>query len=157
KGLENNAVATPVFAGDMVYVSAGYPKKKTLALRTGGSGGFTTGSGVVWTYEKSTAYVPSNFLYDGYLYLITHKGILSCLDAKTGEVKYDAGRPPTAATFVASPIAVGGKILITSDDGDTHVIQAGPKFEVLRTNSLGEPVFGSLAVSGGSIYIRGDK
>ena len=156
KGVQSNAIASPVFAGDLVFVSAGFPKK-TLAIRLGGSGELTPDSGIVWTYEKGTAYVASNLLYDGFLYLITDKGILSCLDAKTGEVKYDSGRPPGAATFTASPIAVDGKILITSEDGETYVIQPGPKFEVLRTNSLGEPVYSSPAVSGGSIYIRGEK
>jgi hypothetical protein len=44
--------------------------------------------------------------------------------------------------------------MITSNDGDTYVVKAGPDFEVLATNSLGEPVFASLALAGGSVYIR---
>jgi len=61
------------------------------------------------------------------------------------------------ATFTASAVAVDGKILLTSEDGDTFVINAGPKHEVLATNSVGEPVYGSPAISGGMIFIRGEK
>ena len=151
KGLENNAVATPIVLGDMVYFSAGYPAKKTLAIRLGGSGD------VAWTYTKGTGYTPSNIGYGDFLYLITDKGILSCLDAKTGDVKYDNGRPPTPARYSASPVAFDGKVFITSEDGDTHVIQAGPEHKVLGTNSLDEPVLASPAIAGGSVYIRGAK
>ena len=75
--------------------------------------------------------------------------------AKTGEVRYEGGRPPVPSTFRASPVAFGGKILITSEDGDTFVIKAGPAHEVLRTNSVGEPVWASPALANGTIYIRG--
>jgi hypothetical protein len=48
-------------------------------------------------------------------------------------------------------------VLQTSEDGDTFVIRAGPKHEVLRSNSVGEPVWASLAFAQSTIYIRGDK
>lgn len=153
-GLKSNAVATPLGGNGMVYVSAGNPEKRTLALKLGGSGNVSE-TGLAWKYEKGTAYVASNILYDGLLYLIADKGILSCLDARTGDVKYDSGRPPVAGRFSASPVAFDDKILITSEDGDTVVVKAGPKFEVLRTNSLGEGVFASPAIARDRIYIRG--
>ena len=58
---------------------------------------------------------------------MTDKGILTCLDAATGKLIYEGGRVPVPATFTASPVAVDGKILLTSEDGDTFVIKAGPK------------------------------
>ncbi|MCK7469549.1 MAG: hypothetical protein MZU95_01165 [Desulfomicrobium escambiense] len=54
-------------------------------------------------------------------------------------------------------VAFGGKILLTSEDGDTFVIKAGTKHEVLATNSVGEPVWASLALARGMVFIRGDK
>jgi outer membrane protein assembly factor BamB len=94
-------------------------------------------------------------LYDGNIYLISDGGIMTSLDAKTGQLRYEGGRPPVAATFFASPVAFDGKVLITSQDGDTFVIAAGPKHEILKTNSVGEPVYASPAISGGRIFIRG--
>jgi outer membrane protein assembly factor BamB len=155
KGLESNAVPSPVVVGDIVVVSAGYPNKIAMAVRAGGSGDVTD-SRVLWRYAKGTAYVPSPIAVDGLVYLMTDKGLLTCLDAATGEVKYEGGRPPGASSYMASPVVVGGRILLMSMDGDTHVIKAGSAYEVLRTNSLGEPIAASAAVAPGRIYIRGE-
>jgi len=64
---------------------------------------------------------------------------------------------PVPATFTASPVAFGGKVLLTSEDGDTFVLRAGPVHEIIRTNSLDEPVYASLALAGGVIFIRGER
>ena len=82
---------------------------------------------------------------------------MTALDARTGEVRYEGERVPVPATFSASPVAFDGKILLTSEDGDTYFVKAGPAHEVLRINSLGEPVYASPAISDGSIYIRGER
>jgi outer membrane protein assembly factor BamB len=156
KGLESNAVPSPVVAGDIVVLSAGYPNKIAMAVRAGGSGDVTD-SRVLWRYTKGTAYVPSPVAADGLVYLMTDKGLLTCLDATTGAVKYEGGRPPVASSFMASPVVVGGRILLMSLDGDTHVIKAGPTHEVLGTNSLGEPIAASAAVAPGRLYIRGER
>ncbi len=155
KGLENNAVASPLVGDDVVVLSSGYPDKVVFAVRPGGSGDVT--ASVLWRYAKGSAYVPSPILYDGYLYLLTDKGLVTCLDAKTGAVKYEGGRPPVPATLMASPVAVDGRLLIMSQDGDTFVVKAGPDFVVERTNPLGEPISASAAVAGGRLYIRGEK
>ena len=141
----------------MVFVSAGYPSKKTLAIRLGGSGDLTGTSNIVWQYEKGTAYVVSPILYQGYFYVMNDQGVMTCFDARTGEIKYEGGRVPVPASFTASPVAFEGKLLLTSEDGDTFVIKAGPKHEVLGTNSLGEPVLASPAIAAGRIFIRTDK
>jgi outer membrane protein assembly factor BamB len=156
-GVVGNAVGTPLVGHGMVYVASGYPDKKTFALKLGLSGDQGESKAVVWKYEKGTAYVPSNILVGDYIYLITDKGLLTCLDANTGALQYEGKRVPVPASFMASPVAVGDKILLTSTDGDTYVIQAGPEHSVVRTNSIGEPVSASLAIAGGRIYIRAEK
>lgn len=158
KGLESNAIPSPVATTgrDMVIVSSGFPAKIAYAVKLGASGELKE-SDIVWKYAKGTAYVPSPILYGDYIYLLTDKGIMTCLDARTGEVKYEGGRPPVPATFTASPVAFDGKILLTSEDGDTFVVKAGPKHEVLRTNSVGEPVYASPAVADGKLFIRGER
>jgi outer membrane protein assembly factor BamB len=155
KGVASNAIPSPVANSDLVFLSAGFPEKIAMAITLGGSGDL--GDTVVWKYQKGTAYVPSPILYGDYLYLTSDRGILTCLDAKTGEVKYEGGRVPIPASFTASPIAFDGKILLTSEDGDTFVIKAGPKHAVITTNSLGEPVYASPAVAEGNIFIRGER
>jgi hypothetical protein len=88
---------------------------------------------------------------------MTDKGLVTCLEGSTGKVMYEGGRVPVPATFTASAIAYEDKILLSSEDGDAFVLRAGPKHEILRTNSIGEPIFASPAISQGRIYIRGEK
>ena len=156
KGVDSNAIATPVATNEIVYIAAGSPTKIAMAIRLGLSGELKD-SDIVWKYTKGTAYVPSPILYGDYLYLMTDRGIITCLNAKTGEVVYEGGRVPIPATFTASPVAFDGKLLLTSEDGDTFIIKAGPKHEVLGTNSLDEPVYASPAIADGKIFLRGEK
>jgi outer membrane protein assembly factor BamB len=156
-GLQNHPIPSAVAGHGLVYFSAGYPRKRTLAIRPGGDGDITQTDAIAWTYDKGTAYTASPVLHGDYLYLMTDGGIITCLDAKTGAVVYEGGRPPVPASFRSSLVAFGDKILQTSEDGDTFVLRAGPKHEVLRTNSVGEPVWSSLAFASGTIYIRSDK
>ena len=155
KGVESNAIPSPVANNEMVFISAGFPAKIAMAINLGGTGDLA--DAVVWKYAKGTAYVPSPILYGDYLYLTTDRGILTCLNAKSGEVKYEGGRVPIPATFTASPVAFDDKILLTSEDGDTFIVKAGPRHEILGTNSIGEPVYASPAVADGNIFIRGEK
>ena len=157
KGLESNAVTTPVVSKDLVILTSGYPTKIVLALRAGGTGDVTNTAQLVWSYNKGTAYVPSPILFGEYLYLMTGNGSVSCLDIKTGKVLYEGARVPKATTFMASPVAFEDKILLTSEEGDTFVVKAGSTHEVLRTNSLGEPVYASPAIADGRLFIRSLK
>jgi outer membrane protein assembly factor BamB len=156
-GHGSNAIATPLAANGMVFVYAGFPVKKTIAINLGASGDLSKSKNIVWEYDKGTAYVPSSILYGDYIYLLSDRGIITCLEAKTGKIVYEGGRIPIPATFTASPVAFDGKILLTSEDGDTFVIKAGPKHEVIATNSIAEPVYASPAISDGMIFIRGEK
>ena len=157
KGVQSHPIPSPVAGHGLVYLSAGSQAKRALAIRTGGTGDLTDTPAIAWRYDKGTAYVPSPILFGQYLYLVSDKGLLTCLDALTGAVQYEGGRPPVPATFTASLVAYGDRVLETSEDGDTFVVKAGPTHEILRTNTVGEPVYASLALAGGTIYIRGDK
>jgi outer membrane protein assembly factor BamB len=157
KGVESNAIPSPVANNEMVFLVAGFPAKIAMAIKLGGSGDLTGTPNVPWKYAKGTAYVPSPILYGDYLYLTTDRGILTCIDAKTGEVKYEGGRIPIPATFTASPVAFEGKILMTSEDGDTFIVKAGPNHQILGTNSIGEAVYASPAIADGRIFIRGER
>ena len=155
KGVAANAIPTAVTGDDLVVVSAGYPDKVAMAIRPGGSGDITGTPRILWKYTKGTAYVPSPILFGDYVYLVTDKGLVTCLDARTGEVKYEGARVPVPATFVSSPVAIDGRLVWVSEDGDAFVIKPGPQHEILRTNPLGEQVFASPAIAQGRIFIRG--
>ncbi|HEX9760538.1 MAG TPA: PQQ-binding-like beta-propeller repeat protein, partial [Candidatus Acidoferrales bacterium] len=95
EGVKSNAIPSPLAGHGMIYVFTGYPRKKVMGLRLVAD----SAPEVVWTYDRGTAYVASPILYGDYLYLMSDKGILTCLDAKTGEVKYADGRVPVSASF----------------------------------------------------------
>jgi outer membrane protein assembly factor BamB len=154
QGTTAHPIPSFVTTHGLVFATAGYPSKVVLALRPDAK---DEASRIAWRYNKGTAYVTSPIAIGDYLYLFTDSGITTCLDARTGAVVYEGGRPPVATTFRASAVSFGDKFLMTSDDGDTFVVRAGPKHEVLRTNSIDEPVWASPALANGTIYIRGEK
>jgi outer membrane protein assembly factor BamB len=154
-GVQSHPIPSAVAGHGLVYLTAGSGAKRALAIRPGGTGDISETDRVVWRYQKGTAYTASPVLQGDYLYLMSDGGIITCLDAKTGAVVYEGGRPPIGATFRSSLAAFGDRILETSEDGDTFVLRAGPKHEVLHSNSIGEPVWASLAFAHDTIYIRG--
>lgn len=152
------AIPTPVTGHNMVFLSSAEGDGSyTMAIRLGESGDLTDTPSNVWQYNKGAPKVPTPILCENYLYLMTNKGIVTCLNAKTGEVIYRGGRVPVPATFIASLVAFNRNILLTSEDGETFMLKMGPSFEILRTNSIGEPVYASPAISNGKIFIRGEK
>jgi outer membrane protein assembly factor BamB len=159
-GVQSNAIHTPLVLGStstgdgLVIATAGYPEKRVIAIRPGD---VPADRRVAWTFTRGTGYVISNLLYGEHLYLFADNGLTTCLDARTGEVRYEGGRVPKPARFMGSPVAYGGYIALTSEEGDTFMIKAGPVHEIAHTNAVGEPVYSSPAIANGRIYIRGDK
>jgi outer membrane protein assembly factor BamB len=154
KGVQSNAIHTPLVGKGLVVVTAGFPAKKIIALRPGEQ---APDKRIAWEYAKGTGYVLSNILYGDHIYLLTDNGIVTCLDAVTGKVVYEGGRPPVPSNFMGSPVAYAGMVAMTSEDGNTFMLKAGPRHEILRTNSVDEPVYTSAAIANGRIYIRGQK
>ena len=158
EGLGANAVHQPLLTDDHVILSSGYPAKVIKAYPLSLRGDMTGSDATTWTYSKGTAYVPSNLLYDGYIYLTNDGGVLTCLDAATGEVVYEGGRTEKASgPYMASLVAAGGRILMVNRDGDATIVKAGPKHEVLSSTTVDEPVYATPAIAGGRVYIRGER
>ena len=154
QGVRSNAIHTPLIGKGLVIVTAGFPAKRVIALRPGDQ---PEGQRIAWQYTKGTGYVLSNLLYGDHVYLSTDNGILTCLDAATGAVVYEGGRPPKPSRFVGSAVAYNGLIAMTSEEGDTYLVKAGPTHEIVRVNSVDEPVYSSAALANGRVYIRGTK
>lgn len=155
EGLASNAIHRPLPAGDLVIHTAGYPSKVVKAVRLGGEGDLTGTDHLAWSYSKGTAYVPSNLVYEGILYLVADNGVMTALDANTGAVIYEGGRPPIPQRYVSSPVAYDGKILLAGEDGEVLVLRAGPEYEVLSVNSMGEKIWAMPSIANDRIYLRG--
>lgn len=153
-GLTFEVIPTPVVAEGLVICSSGR-QGPTIAIRPGGSGDVTQ-THVAWSSPKGSPFVPSGVVVDGILYLVNDiQSILTAHDVKTGKVLYQ-GRLGVAKKegFSASPIAHGGKVFFTNDDGETFVLQAGREFKLLHVNTLGEQTLASPALVDNHWYFR---
>jgi len=157
-------VPTPVVAGDRVIVTGGYPAggQPIYALRppaaARNSGGETTGGGtdveLLWEAERGSPYTSTPLAYRDILYVITDSGILSAYDLQSGERLYRE-RVVVGAGFSASPVASDGHVYLASEDGDVFVLRAGPEFEVLAHNTMGEVLMATPAIASGTLVVRG--
>jgi outer membrane protein assembly factor BamB len=109
---------------------------------------------VVWSEPRAGTYLPTPVAYEGGLYVLSEKGILTRFDAKTGKLNYKARIGPEAGAFTSSPWAYDGKILCLSEDGKTYVIAAGETFKLLQVNELDEMALASPAIAGERLLIR---
>lgn len=158
-GLGVNCAPSPVATGDMVFAMSGYRDPALLAIRYPGATGDLAGSDkTAWSTTKGTSYVPSPLLYDDTLYFLQkNAGILSCLDARTGDPHYDQQRLDDTGGVYASPVGAGGRVYVTGRNGTTYVLKHGRSFEVLAVNKLDESFSASPAVVGTDLLLRGEK
>ncbi len=145
-------VASPVVSGEMIYAPS--RERPMLALKAGGRGDVTK-SHVVWSFDYGPD-VPTPVTDGTHIYTVNDRGIMFCLDAKTGREIYSRQRL-RPATYSGSPVLADGKIYITNEDGLTSVIKAGPVFQVLAENDVDDYTLSSPAVSDGQIFIRTAK
>jgi outer membrane protein assembly factor BamB len=151
EGTHQQCIPSPVVMGDLVLACSGV---NTMAIKLDGSTGDITKSNVVWKNTKAAAFLPSPLLYGEHLYLPLDKGFALCLDAKTGQQLW---RERLGDAFHASPVGAEGRVYFFSKSGIVNVVKAGPKFEELSRNDMGEEVVAGPAFSDGEIFIRGAK
>jgi outer membrane protein assembly factor BamB len=142
-------VASPIIFNDIIYAPTRV--KPLLALKAGGRGDITT-SHVLWSTANGPD-VPTPVTDGKYFYIVNDRGIMWCLDARTGKEVYGQQRIKPG-TYSGSPVLADGKIYVTNEDGLTTVVQAGPEFKVLAENPLNDYVLSSPAISDGRIYLR---
>lgn len=142
-------VASPVIFGDIIYAPSRV--KPLVALRSGGRGDITT-SHLLWSSANGPD-VPTPVTDGKYFYVVNDKGVMWCLDAKTGKEIYGPERIKPG-TYSSSPVLADGKIYVTNEDGLTSVVKAGPTFEIVAENPLNDYCLSSPAISDGQIFIR---
>ena len=158
-GLPGNIVASPVGADGMVFAAGSYEKQTLLAIRLTGAKGELAGTQqIAWQKNRSTPYVPSPLLYDGWLYYLRHyQGVLSRVNAKTGDEPSGPFRLGSVFNIYSSPVAAAGRIYVTDRNGKTLVISNDPEPKALTLNKLDDRFSASAALVGDAIFLRGEK
>ncbi|MGH9176309.1 MAG: PQQ-binding-like beta-propeller repeat protein [Vicinamibacterales bacterium] len=152
---------TPVFGDGLIVVASGRaPERPIFVVRPGARGdltlpdGVTSSESIVWSRTGRGSYMPTPLIYEGLLYVLANNGVLDAYVLRTGEEVYRQRLPDVGNGFSASPIAADGKIYISSEDGEMLVIGAGRQFKHIATNSMGEPLMATPALSDGVMYVR---
>ena len=143
-------VPRPVFADGLVFLCTGFQQPSLMAVRVDGRGDVTN-SHVVWRRDRGVPLTPSPLLVGEELYFVNDNGIATCLDSRTGK-EYWQHR--IGGSHSASPLFADGRIYFLSEDGQSVVIAPGKQFKMLATNQLDGQTLASMAVSGGSIFVR---
>ena len=141
----------PVFGNGLVYITTGRGRSELLAMRVDGRGDVTD-THLAWKLEgPDVPQEPSPLLIDDLLYIVNNKGLVSCLEAATGNPIWSER---IGENYVASPIYADGRLYVCSMQGTTTVLRAGRTFEVLATNDLDEGFMASPAVAGTALILR---
>ncbi len=157
-GMTANVIPTPVTADGVLYITSGFRGAAFRAIKLGNTGDLTDSDSVLWKHDERTPYVPSPLFTNGRLYFFAgNNPLLTCLEAKTGQVHFQAERIDGPTGIYASPVAGGGRIYLAGRDGTTVVIKDAPKLEVLATNRLDDQFDASPALVGKSLLLRGHK
>jgi outer membrane protein assembly factor BamB len=153
---------TPFSGGGLIFVVGGYPPIRPIyAIRPGGRGNITPAEGttsnefIAWSKREGGSYTPTPIVYGGHLYVLQNSGILAVYDAKTGERLYQQRVGDKPGSYSASPVAADGKVYFSSEDGEIFVVKAGPKYEQLAANPMGEVLMATPAIANGVVYVRG--
>ena len=152
---------TPIEANGLIVVASGRrPELPLFAIRPGARGditlqdGQTSNHAVAWSYRGRGSYMPTPLAYNGILYVLANNGVLDTYDLSTGKEIYRQRLPQIGSGFSASPVAADGRIYLPNEDGDIVVIAAGREFKHLATNSMGELLMATPALSQGIMYVR---
>jgi outer membrane protein assembly factor BamB len=153
---------TPIFADELIVVASGRaPERPIFAVKPGSrgdltlSGDATSSAAIAWSRAGRGSYMPTPLAYKGLLYVLANNGVFDAYDLKTGKEIYRQRLPLVGSGFSASPVEADGKIYLSNEDGDMLVVRAGSTFQHIATNSIGELLMATPALSEGVMYVRG--
>jgi outer membrane protein assembly factor BamB len=150
-----------VFADDLFVVASGRaPERPIFVVRAGArgdatpTGGQTSNASIAWSRIGRGPYMPTPLIYNGIVYVLANNGVFDAYALKTGEDIYRQRLPTIGSGFSASPVAADGKIYLSNEDGEMLVVAAGRQFSHLATNSMGDLLMATPALSDGVMYVR---
>lgn len=148
RGFSN--VPRPVYGRGLVYLATGFQTPSVIAVRPDGAGDVTD-THVAWRLRRGAPHTPSPLLVGDALYVVSDQGVVTCVDAATGETRW---RERIGGNYSASPVFADGRIYFQSEEGKTTVIAPGAEFRALATNQLDGATLASMAVSEGALFLR---
>lgn len=154
-------VPTPVIAHGLAFICSSHGGHSPMyAVRLEARGDISLDEGesanefMAWSVPDNRAYLQTPLVYGDFLYSCRGNGVLKCYRATTGELIYENRLGEGRDSFTASPVASRGHLYFPAEDGDVYVVKAGPEFEVVAVNPLGEPTLSTPALSEGMLIVR---
>ena len=152
---------TPVAANDMLVVASGRaPERPLFVIRPSARGdltlrdGETRSASIAWSRTGRGSYMPTPLIYGGLLYVLANNGVFDAYNLESGDEIYRQRLPEIGSGYSASPVAADGRIYLSNEDGEMLVVAAGASFKHIATNSMGEPIMATPALSDGVMYVR---
>jgi len=150
--LPARVVSSPVLAGGLVIATCGEGGRGIRLAAVKPPDSDASAATEVYGLERGIVpYVPISVVHDGLLFGFHDQGTVSCLRSATGEVLWSE-KP--AGKYFGSPVCVGEKLYAITTDGNVVVLRAGPKYELLAVNVLGEKSHATPAIADGRMYLR---
>ena len=145
----------PIYGQGLVFVCTGFNKPILMAIDPTGTGNVTE-SHLKWQIDRQMPHSPSPLLVGEELYVVSDKGIASCIDAKTGEIYW---QERIEGNYSASPMYAEGHVYFQDENGTTVVVKASREFSEVARNSIGqeERTFASYAIEGNSLLLRSEN
>ena len=155
---------TPVVSDDLIVVASGRgPERPIFVVNPTARGDVTLSTGktssdaVAWSITQRGSYMPTPLAYGGKLYVLNNNGLFDAYELKSGKEVYRQRLSVVGSGFSASPVAADGKIYLSNEDGEILVVSAGEKFSHIATNSMGELLMATPALSEGVMYVRSSQ
>lgn len=151
---DKRSVSSPVIVGDIIFGSCGSGGggNYVVAIHPGDRSGAKPE--IAYKVEKSAPYVPTVVAYNDLAFLWSDKGVLTCIDVKSGEIYY---QERVGGNFSGSPIRIQDRIYGMSDEGDCLVVAASKEYKLLGRNPMGDFSRSTPSVANGKLYLRTQK
>ena len=143
------AVASPVVAGGLIFVSTGRGGSRESAVVRPPKG--AKAASIAYKLDRQVPYVPTPIAVGDYLFVLNDNGTLTCVEPATGKKLW---REHFSGTHYPSPVSVGGRIYLINNKGAMSTVQAAAKYKLLATGKLPEGTHATPAVANGCMYIR---
>ena len=151
-------VPTPVVAEGLCFITSAHgPEHPIYAVFTDAEGLLDkdprASEGMCWSNRRGV-YMQTPLYLDGLLYACSDGGVLGCYDAFSGDEVYRERLGDGQSGFSGSPVAAGGHIYFSGEDGRVLVVEAGRDFRVVGENPVGETLMATPALAGDLLLLR---